>query len=181
MNLQTQQLKGYIDKALIVVIIVASAKFNSNAQQIKAVGTHPPDSAVIKLFENYFTATFDWKTVPERDSKRKSMVSADYFYHGMDGTPIDFAGLTARQTKNKLKLEKVVKFDVILHQYENTAIITYKNWLRGTDRGNTIEGYGSAAMVFSRENGVWKVIADILGREPYVPNPPPGLPLQKQQ
>ena len=144
-----------------------------NAQDIKFAGTQPPDKAVLDLITKYQAASTNWKTIAERDEKRKKLVSTGYFYHGADGKPIDFAGLTARQTKNALQIQSS-NYDLVLYQYESTAILTYHSHDKGVDKGKPFEGYGSNLIVMGKEKGVWKITADVMGVDPAPPKPTPS-------
>ena len=153
---------------LATILVFASA---ANAQEIKYEGTKAPEKAVLELVAKYQAATTtSWKTIAERDTKRKQFVSNGYFYHGTDGKPIDFAGLTARQTKNNLSIESTA-YDLILYQYEAVAILAYHSHDKGMDKGEPFDGYGSNLIVMGKEKGVWKVIADIIGADPVPPKP----------
>lgn len=121
----------------------------------------------MNLLGRYEEAAHNFKTVSERDTRRKPLLSAGYFYHGMDGAPVDLDSLTRRQTKNNFTLGKDSLFSFTLFQYENTAVFCYKSYSTGgTDKGKAYEGTGSALIVMSKEHGKWKVIADILGQDP---------------
>jgi hypothetical protein len=152
------------------ILIAAVILFFSNlsfAQDMKFGGTQPPDTAVLNLLGRYEEAARNFKTVAERDARRKPLLSAGYFYHGMDGAPVDLDSLTRRQTKNKFTPGKDSLYSFTLFQYENTAVFSYKSYSTGgMDKGKPYEGTGSALIVMSKENGVWKIIADILGHDP---------------
>jgi hypothetical protein len=160
---------GYLAVALLIAFVCCSGVM---CQEMKYAGTRPPEKAVLKLVKDYQTATStNWKTIAERDAKRRKFVSDGYFYHGTDGKPIDFAGLTARQTKNDLTIESS-PYDLILYQYETVAILAYHSHDKGMDKGEPFEGYGSNLIVMSKEKGVWKIIADILGADVSPPTKP---------
>jgi len=148
-------------------------------QTIKFQGTHAPDSAVIKLIDDYSRSFEDNATVADRDAKRRQLVSPAYFYHGMDGAPIGLEGLTKRQTKNQFKLMADSVYDKVLYQYEKTAILIFKEWQQLFDKGVEKKATNSVLVVMSKENGVWKVVTDIIGQKPketaaieIVPSPP---------
>ena len=67
-------------------------------------GTHPPGSAVLALLRTESEIMEKHRVVAVRDSLRKEILSPGWFYHGVDGMPIDLKGLTARQTRNGFKL-----------------------------------------------------------------------------
>jgi hypothetical protein len=152
------------------LITVAALLFLSDfafTQDIKFGGTHPPDTAVLNLLGRYEQAATNFKTVAERDARRKQLLSSGYFYHGMDGAPVDLDSLTRRQTKNKFTPGKDSLYSFNLFQYENTAILTYKSYTTGgMDKGKPFEGTGSSLIIMSKENGIWKVISDIIGQDP---------------
>lgn len=155
--------KNYI---LAAAVFLFFSNFAS-AQDIKFGGTRPPDTAVLNLLARYEEAARNFKTVVERDVRRKPLLSAGYFYHGMDGAPVDLDSLTRRQTKNKFTPGKDSLYSFTLFQYENTAIFSYKSYSTGgTDKGKPYEGTGSALIIMSKENGVWKIISDIIGQDP---------------
>lgn len=65
---------------LISSILILLSTF-SFAQDIKFAGTRPPDTAVLNLFGPYEKASTNFKTVAERDARRKPLLSEGYFYH----------------------------------------------------------------------------------------------------
>ena len=142
-----------------------------SAQDIKYAGTKKPEPAVLKLVRDYERAMTEYKTVADRDVNRQRYLSRSYFYQGTDGIPIDSAGLTARQTRNTFKLLEIKRYNYVLYQYETTAILAYHTYEKGMDKGETYEGRGSFVTVMSKENGVWKVMADIIGADPAPPKP----------
>ena len=142
---------------------------------VSVAGSHDLDPEALKVIMGYaMAAQQHFDTVEERDARRAGFVSPGYFYHGIDGHPIGFDGLTTRQTDNGL--EAPVKreiFDVTIHQYENTALMTYKTWSVVKDRGAMQERLGSNMMVLTRTDEGWRVVSDFLGVEPsekHIPN-----------
>lgn len=167
-------MKRWLGIVLLVPISALAQSFD-----ISHAGSHPPDPQVLALVKSYTPHLIGWTTIADRDEKRRPLVVPGYFYHDMDGSYIEFDGLTKRHAKNDLRIVEREFFDVVLHQYENTAILTYKAWTRGTDKGNPFEGYGSAALVMTRTTDGWRAVADIVGQEPAPPasgNPGPGKP-----
>jgi hypothetical protein len=132
----------------------------------KFEGTMKPDSAVLLLLKAYGEAFDGNQTVAERDAKRKSLVSPAYFYHGMDGAPIGLDGLTKRQTKNDFKVLADSVYDEVLYQYENMAVLIFKEWQHIQDKGVEKKSVNSVLILLARENGQWKVVADIIGQKP---------------
>ncbi len=147
---------------LLITLAVPSLAFT---QVQKFEGTVKPDSAVLKLLTQY-GEVFDFRDVAVRDAKRKELVSPAYFYHGMDGAPISLSGLTKRQTKNNFKVLADSVYDEVLYQYENTAILIFKEWQHLTDKGVEKESINSILIVMGKENEKWVVIADIIGMKP---------------
>lgn len=139
---------------------------SSTAQNIKFAGTHPPDTAVLNLLSRYEQAARNFKTVAERDAKRKPLLSNGYFYHGLDGAPVSLDSLTRRQTKNNFSPASDSLFSFTLFQYENTAVFSYKVYGKGMDKGKPFENTNSSLILMSKESGSWKIIADILGQDP---------------
>ena len=152
---------------LLALLVPASAA--AQDFEIEFAGSHPPDSAVVELVLRYAPTLMGWTTPAHRDSLRRPMVAPGYFYHDMDGTPVGFDALTERHTRNDLRIHERWFYDAVLHQYENTAVLTYKGWSRGSDKGHPFEGYGSAAMVMTRTPEGWRVVADVMGQEPAAP------------
>ena len=151
-------------KATIIFFFIFSAEF-VQAQEMKFAGSQPPKPEVLQLIADYQRASTGWKTVTERDNLRKTtVISKGYFYHGHDGAPIDFTGLTNRQIKNELQVTEISFSDIILHQYENSAMVTYKSNSKGMDKGQPFEGWTTGIVVITKENGEWKVAADIIGK-----------------
>lgn len=144
--------------------VVMAAEF-----EIASAGSHPPDPEVVALVRAYVPHLVKWTTPMERDEKRKPMVAPGYFYHDMNGSFVGFDALTERHTRNDLQLIERSLYYVVLHQYENTAILTMKAWTRGTDKGKPFDGYGSAALVMTKTPAGWRAVADIVGQEPDPP------------
>ncbi len=147
---------------LMTMVFIPSLAFT---QVQKFEGTVKPDSAVLKLLTQY-GEVFDFRDVAVRDAKRKELVSPAYFYHGMDGAPISLSGLTKRQTKNNFKVLADSFYDEVLYQYENTAILIFKEWQHLTDKGVEKESINSVLIVMGKEKEKWVVIADIIGMKP---------------
>jgi hypothetical protein len=159
---------------LILFIFVLAFAGTARSQDMKFAGTHKPEKEVLELIAKYRAASTNWKTPQERDEKRKALVSSGYFYHGWDGMPIGFDGLTARQTKNDLRVSEVIPTDVVLFQYENSAIVTFISVSKGVNHGKPFENRASQLIIISKENGAWKVTADVIGQEPDAPAPAPA-------
>lgn len=153
-----------------ILLLISLGFFPSLAftQVQRFEGTVKPDSAVLKLLTRY-GEMFDFRDVAVRDAKRKELVSPAYFYHGMDGAPISLSGLTKRQNNNKFKVLADSVYDEVLYQYENTAILIFKEWQHLTDKGVEKESLNSVLIVMGKENGKWVVIADIIGMKPNGP------------
>lgn len=153
-------------KSLILycfIILFSSVTF---AQKIKYAGTHPPNPEVLKLMERDAEIFDKYREVSVRDSLRKEIISPAYFYHGIDGKPIDIDGVTKRQTKNQFQLLEEEVLNETLYQYENSAILVYVVKLKLKDKGEIHERLRSSLMVFSMENGEWEIISDIVGQDP---------------
>lgn len=151
-------------KELLLILLALIPSFAFTQIQ-KFEGTVKPDSAVLKLLTRY-GEVFDFRDVAVRDAKRKELVSPAYFYHSVDGAAISLAGLTKRQTKNNFKVLADSVYDEVLYQYENTAILIFKEWQHLTDKGVEKESINSVLIVMGKENGRWVVIADIIGMRP---------------
>jgi hypothetical protein len=151
----------YLPLTFIVILTVSGNVFSQN---LNSVGLSP-DSAVLRLINRY-SEIFNIRDVAERDAKRKEIVSSSYFYHGIDGAPISLVGLTKRQTKNNFKVLADSVYDEVLYQYENTAILIFKEWQHLTDKGVEKESLNSVLIVMGKENGKWVVISDIIGMKP---------------
>ncbi len=145
------------------IILFSSVTF---AQEMKYAGTHPPNPEVLKLMERDAEIFDKYREVSVRDSLRKEIISPAYFYHGIDGKPIDIDGLTKRQTKNQFQLLEEEVLSEILYQYENSAILVYVVKLKIKDKGEIHERLRSSLIIFSMENGEWKIISDIVGQDP---------------
>jgi hypothetical protein len=153
----------------LVLALLIPASAVAPELEIAFGGSHPANPEVLTLVRSYTPHLMGWTSAADRDEKRRPMVVPGYFYHGIDGSFIVLDGLTARHTKNDLRILDRKFFDVVLHQYENTAILTYKDWSRGTDKGRPFEGYGSAVLVMTRTPEGWRVAADIVGQDPPEP------------
>ena len=156
-------------KCLFLLLALLPAAASAQDPDVRFAGSHPPEHAVLELMQRYAAATMDWDSVGDRDSLRAPLVAPGYFYHGQDGHPIGFDGLTARQTRNELRIDDFRIYDVVLHQYAHTAIATYKIYNRGEDRGAPFERYDSGAVVMTQTDDGWRVVADLIGQEPAPP------------
>jgi hypothetical protein len=156
---------------LILLALVPSLAVAKDFE-IKTIGNLPADPGVLALVRNYMPDLIAWKSIDDRDAKRRPMVAANYFYHDLNGNDIGFDGLTARHKKNDLRVSEGRIFDAILYQQENSAILTYKSWTKGSDKGHPFEGTGSAALVMTRTSAGWRVTADIMGQDPPDSSPP---------
>lgn len=153
--------------ALMVSCPVTVAAQEAPPADIAFGGTHPPDPAAIAVAMEYAATEQGFDSVAERDEGRAPLVSPGYFYHGLDGHPIDFEGMAARQTANGLEESSVNEyFDVAFYQYEHTALVTYKIWNVRMDMGRERAMLGSGLMVLTQTEDGWQVAADFLGREP---------------
>lgn len=158
---------------LILFILLAVSGNAAFAQDMKFAGTHKPEKEVLELIAKYQAASTNWKTPQERDERRKALVSAGYFYHGWDGRPIGFDGLTVRQTNNNLHVAEVKISDITLFQYENSAIVTFISKSKGVNHGKPFENFASQLVIIGKESGLWKVMADVVGQEPDRPSTNP--------
>ncbi len=152
--------------SFLLVFIIGYA----NAQEMKFAGTHPPNPEVLKLLDREGEIMDNEKNVSKRDSLRKQIVSPAYFYHGIDGLPIELDGLTKRQTKNEFQFLEGKVLRQTLYQYENTAILIVIEWLKVKDKGEIHENTNSYLLVMGIEKGEWKIQADIIGRKPNLPS-----------
>lgn len=156
-------------RSICLALLLVPASVAAQESDVRFAGSQAPDSAAIATATRYGAVMSDWSSVAERDSLRAGLVADGYIYHGVDGNPIGFEGLTARQTRNAFRIDERKIYDVVFHQYENTAILTYKMWQRGEDRGEPIEGHGSGVTVLTRTPEGWRVAADIIGQDPDPP------------
>ena len=151
---------------LSLLMLMSTSVGTVLSQDMKFAGTHDPDKEVIDLIAKYQAASTNWKAPKDRDEKRRPLVSAGYIYHGWDGKPIGFDGLTARNTKNSLHVAELKITDVTLFQYENSAIVTFISVSKGVNQGKPFEDVASHLVIISKEKGAWKVTADVIGQEP---------------
>lgn len=141
-----------------------------HSQEMKFAGTHPPNELVLELLKRESDIFEKTTNVKERDSLRKQIISKGFFYHGIDGKPIDINGLTKRQTKNGFQLVSSEIMSETLYQYESTAILIVVEKQKVKDKGEIHENINSVLIVMGIENGEWKIQADIMGRKPSLPN-----------
>ena len=139
---------------------------------VRSAGSRPAEPAVLALVHEYAQHLTGWTSIADRDKKRRPLVTTDYFYHDLNGSDIGFAALTERHKKNDLRVSEGRIYDAVLYQHESSAILTYKSWTRGMDKGRPFEGYGSAALVMTRTADGWLVAADIMGQDPPAPVQP---------
>lgn len=136
------------------------------SQEMKFAGTHPPNKQVLELLKKESEIFEKTTNVKERDSLRKQIISKGFFYHGIDGKPIDIEGLTKRQTKNGFQSLSAEVISETLYQYESTAILVIIEKQKVKDKGEIHENLNSVLIVIGLENGEWKIQADIMGRKP---------------
>lgn len=158
-------------KYWIVLALVLPISSSAQELEIEVAGSHPVDAEVLSLVRAYTPHLMAWTSPADRDMKRRPMVVPGYFYHDMNGDFVGFDELTERHTKNNLTITERRFYDVVLHQFENTAILTYKAWTRGADKGKSFEGYGSAALIMTKTSEGWRAVADIVGQAPPPPSP----------
>lgn len=133
---------------------------------MRTAGPLPPDAEVVALICRYLAVSFGDSSIADRDHQRRPLLAEGWIYHGIDGSPIGFEGLTQRQTRNELRVDERHTHDHTLFQHENTAVFTFKVWTRGEDKGRSFEGCGSWATVITRTEEGWRVAADVVGAEP---------------
>jgi hypothetical protein len=153
---------------LFLVLLIPATSLAQNFE-IRSGGARPAKPEVLALVRNYTKHLMAWTSIADRDAKRRPMVVSSYFYHDLNGSDIGFDGLTARHKKNDLRIFDGRIYDAILYQEENSAILTYKSWTKGSDKGHPFEGHGSAALVMTRTSEGWRVTADIMGQDPPEP------------
>jgi hypothetical protein len=71
-----------------------------------------------------------------------------------------------RQTKNEFKVLADSVYDEVLYQYENMAVLIFKEWQHIQDKGVEKKSVNSVLILLTRENSHWKVAADIIGQKP---------------
>lgn len=141
----------------------------SQGFEIRPGGPRTAEPEVLQLVRTYTQHLVAWTTIDDRDAKRRPMVVSSYFYHDLNGSDVGFDGLTARHKKNDLRIFEGRIYDAILYQEESSAVLTYKFWTKGMDKGRAFEGDGSAALVMTRTSEGWRVSADIMGQDPPAP------------
>lgn len=158
--------------ALSVVSIPALAQ-EDESPSIKYEGSHPPDPKAVAVAMKYVDIGRGSLSLEERSDRRAGLISPGYFYHGLDGHPISFDEFLAREMENGEKYVRPdEKFDVVFHQFKNTALISYKSWSSRGDGENERAALGSGLIVLSRSEDGWQVVSDFLGAAPsahYVP------------
>ncbi|SMD45525.1 hypothetical protein SAMN00777080_4179 [Aquiflexum balticum DSM 16537] len=151
---------------LLTALLTTSQWTQVFSQEMKFAGTHPPNQEVIRLLERESEIFDQVRDVKKRDSLRQQITSKGFFYHGIDGKPIDLDGLTKRQTNNEFQFLESKILSETLYQYETTAILVLMEWQKVRDKGEIHENYNSVLIVMGLENGEWKIQADIVGRNP---------------
>ena len=154
--------------SIILFCFITLFSSGTYSQEMKYAGTHPPNPEVLNLMERDAEIFDKYREVSVRDSLRKEIISPGYFYHGIDGKPIDIEGLTKRQTKNQFQLLEEEVLGETLYQYENSAILVYTVKLKIKDKGEIHDRLRSSLIVFCKENGKWKIISDIVGQDPTI-------------
>lgn len=145
---------------------LVAAQADPDSVPMEFRGTHPPDSAVLALLDAESRIMEEHRDVAVRDSLRRPLLSDGYFYHGIDGAPIDLAGLTARQTRNGFKLIRAKVLREVLYQYENSAILVLHEESTVEDKGVVRTRARSTLLVMAKENERWVFLADIIGQDP---------------
>ena len=157
-------------RCILLALLLLPSSVVAQDLEVRTGGSHPPDSAAMALAARYGAVMSEWSSVAERDSLRAALLADGYFYQGIDGTPIGREGMGARQTRNRLRVHEQSVYDVVFHQYANTAIVTFKMRQRGEDKGRPFEGYRSGVTVLTRTSEGWRVAADIIGKDPAPPD-----------
>lgn len=124
------------------------------------------EAEIRRVLDEYLTAM--QQPQPERDRARELLLTGDYFYLGVDGLPADKKFVMERQQRNGLKLNSLKTADVAIRRYGDTAIVTMRSASAGVDKNQSFGGDGAAngyATILIRQNGAWRIAADVVGRE----------------
>lgn len=148
---------------MVFYALVMAGSTHAAEPNMQFAGSHPPAPEVLQLIQKYQAASTNFASIEARDNGRKPLISPAYFYLDRNGDPIAFEPIGARHTKNSLSFEEQAFDSIVLHQYENTAIVTYKSHSKGQDKGAPFEDHSAAALVMSRTTDGWRVIADLAG------------------
>lgn len=145
---------------ITTTLILMAMTVSAIGQEIKATGTHPPSAEVMELINNYRVASTHWASAEKKNKLKNELVSSNYQYKSQDGSPIGIDAFIQRQTNSKLIILETRMVDAVLHQYEDTALYTFRSWSKGTDDSVPFEGYTTTEIEVAKENGVWKVVSE---------------------
>lgn len=145
---------------IATTIILIAMTVSAIGQEIKATGTHPPSAEVIELINSYRVASTHWASSENKNKLKNELVSSNFKYKSQDGSPIGIDEFIQRQTDSKLIILETRIIDAMLHQYEDTALYTFRSWSKGTDDSVPFEGYTTTEIEVAKENGVWKVVSE---------------------
>lgn len=124
------------------------------------------EQKILKIFNEYIEAM--QMAQPERDKARARLLTEDYFYMGVDGLPAGKKFVMERQKRNGLKINSLKMTDIKIRVSGKTAILTMRSTGAGVDFGQAWGGDGvenGHTTVMIKQKGVWRVAADIVGRD----------------
>lgn len=164
-TVQIQKFKHFA-LAIPVVCLLALAAFGQTAaDRGTAKETAAKKREIVRVFDEYLKAM--WADQPERDRVRERLLTADYFYMGVDGLPAAKKVVMERQKRNGLKINSLEMTNLNIHIYENTAILTMRSEPNsGVDQGKPWTGAASGhTTVLVKQKGAWRIAADVVGRD----------------
>lgn len=157
----------------LIVLFAAILWLSSIAAAQPAKSLSREEREILRVFDEY-TKAMQFKQ-PERDAVRQRLLTADYFYMGMDGLPAAKDHVMARQKRNGLLITSMQMTDIRIRRYGDTAILTMRSAGAGLDFGQPWGGDGKQnghTTVMVKQNGKWLIAADIIGVEVEEPKKP---------
>ena len=154
----------HISTSLFLICLLSIAAFGQSVKTNTTVSSE--EQAIMKVFNEYLIAMQADQT--ERDRVRERLLTEDYFYMGVDGLPAGKNFVMQRQKRNGLRISSLKMTDIKIRLYGNTAILTMRSTGAGVDKGQAWGGNGKEnghTTVMIKQNGVWRVAADIVGVE----------------
>lgn len=147
-------------KLLAITAITIISSFTAFAQNERE------EQKILKVFNKYIEAM--QLDQLGRDKARELLLTDEYFYMGMDGLPAGKKLVMERQKRNGLKINSLKMTDIKIRVYGKTAILTMRSTGAGVDKGETWGGDGAEnghTTVMIKQKGIWRVAADIVGRD----------------
>jgi ketosteroid isomerase-like protein len=146
-----------IGKSVLISCVLFSAS-HANALAIPIPFTHRDNAGQHKQIENLEQ---DWRralldsNVPAMDH----LLADDYLGVTANGTLETKADLLAMRRAGTIHISGLNLSDLKVRVYGDTAVVTSRAELAGTNGGTDISGYYRYTRVYNRRNGEWRIVS----------------------